>query len=167
MTKGLAAGATNLALALLLGAQLPAPVIMLAAAALGFASYGASLALFVVGLRHLGTARTGAYFSIAPFVGAVLAIAILKEPLSLSLGIAGGLMGLGVWLHLTEKHQHAHLHEPLDHSHEHQHDGSDPHHQHSHEKPEQPGETHNHQHQHQSLDHSHPHFPDAHHRHTH
>lgn len=167
MVKGLAAGTTNLALALLLGAQIPTPWVMLAAGVLGFASYGASLGLFVVGLRHLGTARTGAYFSIAPFVGAALAIVLLQEPVSASLMVAGGLMAVGVYLHLTETHQHMHGHAPLLHSHEHTHDGSDTHHQHTHDELVVVGEPHKHLHSHDDIKHSHAHFPDAHHRHSH
>src|SRR5258706_13555475 len=74
MAKGLAAGITNLALALIAGAALPSLSITLAAGLLGLFSYGLSLVLFVVALRELGTARTGAYFSIAPFAGALFAI---------------------------------------------------------------------------------------------
>src|SRR5437870_1962021 len=96
MAKGLVAGATNLVLALASGAAWPDSSTVLAAALLGFASYGASLVLFVVGLRHLGTARTGAYFSIAPFFGAVLSIGLLGEPLTAQLLIAGTLMAVGV-----------------------------------------------------------------------
>lgn len=60
MIKGWAAGGVNLALAGWLGAVWP-PLPMLGGALLvGGLAYGASLALFVVGLRHLGTARTGA-----------------------------------------------------------------------------------------------------------
>jgi drug/metabolite transporter (DMT)-like permease len=166
MVKGLAAGITNLVLALLLGAAWPQlPVVL--AAALGFASYGASLALFVLGLRHLGTARTGAYFSIAPFVGAVLAIALLGEAVTLPLIAAGVLMAWGVWLHLTERHQHAHTHEPLEHSHEHAHGLGDEHHDHEHELPVEPGVRHAHPHRHAPIAHTHAHFPDAHHRHSH
>jgi ABC-type Zn2+ transport system substrate-binding protein/surface adhesin len=90
-----------------------------------------SLVLFVVGLRHLGTARTGAYFSVAPFFGAVLAIA-MGETLTVPLLIAAALMLLGVWLHLSERHQHEHMHEVLEHAHEHTHDA---HHQHAHDVP--------------------------------
>ncbi len=134
---------------------------------LGFASYGASLALFVLGLRHLGTARTGAYFSIAPFVGAALAIVMLGEPVTLSLIIAGTLMAGGVWLHLTESHQHSHTHEPLEHSHEHEHGAGDEHHDHTHEASVGAGTKHAHSHRHAPIAHSHAHFPDAHHRHSH
>lgn len=167
MVKGLAAGATNLVLALMLGAAWPDAPVVLAAAVLGFASYGASLALFVLGLRHLGTARTGAYFSIAPFVGAALAIVVLGEPITPPLIIAGVLMAWGVWLHLTESHQHAHTHEPLAHSHEHEHGSGDEHHDHGHDEVLAAGTRHTHPHLHNPITHSHAHFPDAHHRHSH
>ncbi len=167
MVKGLAAGATNLVLALMLGATWPSMPVVLAAAAVGFASYGASLALFVVGLRELGTARTGAYFSVAPFFGAVLAILLLGEPVSAALLLAGALMALGVALHLSERHEHRHVHEPMTHSHEHAHGTGDPHHDHVHQPPVAPGTRHSHEHRHEAMEHSHPHFPDAHHRHGH
>src|SRR5512140_2564902 len=167
MVKGLAAGATNLVLALMLGAARPSLPVGAAAAAVGFASYGASLALFVVGLRELGTARTGAYFSVAPFFGAVLAILLLGEPVSAALLLAGALMALGVALHLSERHEHRHLHEPLTHRHEHEHGTGDPHHDHLHEPPVAPGTRHSHEHRHDPMVHTHPHFPDAHHRHGH
>jgi hypothetical protein len=130
----------------------------------GWLAYGVSLALFVKGLRHLGTARTGAYFSVAPFFGAVLAIPLLGESVSVRLLIAGSLMALGVWLHLTEQHLHTHTHEALEHEHEHNHDT---HHQHEHDEAEPPGPTHNHLHRHDPVIHDHGHFPDVHHRHNH
>jgi drug/metabolite transporter (DMT)-like permease len=167
MVKGLAAGATNLALALSLGAAWPALPVVAAAALVGFASYGASLALFVVGLRELGTARTGAYFSVAPFFGAVLAIVLLGEPVTTPLAAAGVLMAIGVALHLSERHVHRHVHEPLAHTHEHIHGAGDVHHDHAHQPPVAPGTRHSHAHRHEPTVHSHPHYPDAHHRHEH
>jgi drug/metabolite transporter (DMT)-like permease len=167
MVKGLAAGATNLVLAAAMGAAWPAVPLVLGAALVGFASYGASLALFVVGLRELGTARTGAYFSVAPFFGAVLAIALLGEAVTPALLLAGALMAVGVALHLWERHEHRHRHEPMAHTHEHAHGAGDPHHAHAHEPPVPPGTRHSHPHHHAPLVHSHPHFPDAHHRHDH
>jgi drug/metabolite transporter (DMT)-like permease len=161
MVKGLTAGATNTALAWLAGAAFPGLGLAAGAAAIGFFGYGVSLWLFVVALRHLGTARTGAYFSTAPFAGAAVAIALLGEPVSATLAIAAALMAAGVWLHLTERHEHVHVHEPIEHTHEHVHDE---HHQHGHGKP---GERHTHRHRHERLVHSHPHYPDAHHRHDH
>ncbi len=162
--KGLAAGSINLALAFGLGAAtLPRAPIVAASLLVGFLAYGVSLTWFVLGLRHLGTARTGAYFSIAPFFGAVLAVA-LGEPVTAPLLLAGALMAVGIWLHLTERHSHEHTHEPLAHEHMHVHDA---HHRHRHDPPVPPGTRHSHWHQHEALTHTHPHFPDAHHRHKH
>jgi drug/metabolite transporter (DMT)-like permease len=167
MVKGLAAGATNLVLALAMGAPwAPLPAVLVALL-VGFVSYGASLALFVVALRELGTARTGAYFSVAPFFGSVLAIALLGEALTAPLLAAGVLMGIGVALHLSERHDHRHVHDALEHAHEHLHGIGDDHHDHVHEPPLAPGTRHSHVHRHQPMVHNHPHFPDAHHRHPH
>ena len=165
--KGLVAGSVNLGLAWALGERLPALVPLAGAMVVGFLAYGVSLALFVVGLRHLGTARTGAYFSVAPFFGTLLAW-LLGDAITWPLVVAGGLMALGVWLHLTERHQHTHHHEALEHTHEHTHDA---HHQHSHPEGKDTGATgaekHTHWHQHSPIEHTHAHFPDAHHRHGH
>lgn len=163
-TKGLVAGSVNLVLALSIGSELPRWPFVLEAAVVGFAAYGVSLALFVVGLRYLGTARTGAYFSVAPFFGAALAVPLLGEPVTLRLAIAGLAMGVGVWLHLTERHQHFHTHRVIEHVHEHVHDE---HHQHLHNNGSASSEPHRHAHQHELMTHSHEHFPDAHHRHEH
>lgn len=161
--KGLTAGVVNLVLSVLVGASLPSALDVVGAMTLGLVAYGVSLALFVVALRHLGTARTGAYFSVAPFLGALLALQI-GEPVTPQLLIAGALMMIGVWLHLTERHEHAHAHAALEHEHEHVHDE---HHQHSHDEPVAPDSKHRHRHKHEPLEHAHPHFPDAHHRHQH
>src|SRR5262249_16297317 len=161
---GLVAGAVNLVLAFSLGAVLPPLGNLGGALAVGFVAYGVSLVFFVLALRDLGTARTGAYFSVAPFFGAVLAL-IMGEALTLQLGAAGALMALGVWLHLTEHHEHKHTHEAMDHEHEHVHD--DGHHQHAHAYPVVPGTRHTHRHQHGRLTHTHAHYPDAHHKHSH
>lgn len=167
MTKGLVAGCTNLALALAMDAQWPGAATLAGAALLGFACYGASLTLFVIGLRHLGAARTGAYFSVAPFFGAVLAIVLLGEPVTLPLLVASLLMAIGVGLHLAERHEHEHTHEALAHSHAHTHGSSDDHHDHDHDEPVVPGTRHAHWHRHATTTHAHPHFPDTHHPHSH
>jgi drug/metabolite transporter (DMT)-like permease len=164
MVKGLTAGVVNTGLALLAGGTLPGTKILIAAGAIGFLGYGVSLALFVVALRHLGTARTGAYFSTAPFAGALIAIPLLSEPVTLQLTVAGVLMGIGVLLHLSERHDHGHTHASLEHEHVHEHDE---HHQHPHTKTQSADIPHQHPHVHEPLAHSHPHFPDAHHRHRH
>ena len=162
MLKGLVAGTVNAGLALWWGAALPSAGILGAAAIVGFIGIGVSLVLFIFGLRHLGAARTGAYFSLAPFIGALLAIFFLGEPLTARLAVAGALMGLGLWLHLTERHQHEHRHQAIGHEHSHTHDD---HHQHLHDGPVT--EPHSHWHRRTPLRHTHPHYPDLHHRHPH
>ena len=162
--KGLAAGPFNLLLGLLVGGSIPSLSAVAIAGIVGFLGYGVSLAFFVVALRHLGTARTGAELLTAPFLGSVVAVTLLGEPLSVQLIIAGVLMVIGVWLHLTETHEHEHVHETMAHTHPHVHDE---HHQHAHGPMDPPGEPHTHFHEHGKLRHSHPHVPDMHHVHRH
>ena len=165
MLKGLVAGVVNLVLAVMWqGIPLPSGGIAVAAGLIGFLGYGVSLVLFVLGLRHLGAARTGAYFSLAPFVGAALSLVMLNEPPSARLIFAGGLMAFGLWMHLAEQHDHEHLHEPMEHEHRHRHDI---HHTHEHLPTDPPDEPHSHGHRHAPLVHRHPHYPDLHHRHGH
>jgi len=162
--KGLVAGACNTALALAGGTGWPAPSTVGASLLVGFFGYGLSLALFVVGLRVLGTARTGAYFSVAPLVGVVISLVIWPNAPSPLFWSAAALMALGVWLHVRERHLHEHTHEPLEHSHRHRHDE---HHQHEHAFAWSGDEPHAHLHHHEVLTHRHPHYPDIHHRHAH
>lgn len=159
--KGLVAGLANGALALAVGLEFPP---LPSIAAVGFLGYGVSLVLFILALRHLGTARAGACFSVAPFFGAVLAALLGQDTVSWSLATAAGLMGFGVWLHVSERHVHEHRHELTEHSHLH---GHDEHHRHEHEVPWNGEEPHVHVHVHPVLTHSHLHYPDVHHRHPH
>lgn len=162
MVKGLAAGGVNFAIAWALGAAPPPLALTAAAAVVGFFGVGISLVLFVLALRHLGAARTGAYFSLASFIGAILGLALFGEALSPQLAASGALMAFGLWLHLAERHDHEHAHEAMAHEHSHVHDA---HHQHAHAGPF--SEPHAHWHRHKPLRHKHPHYPDLHHRHGH
>ena len=161
--KGLIAGPFSVALAIHYGAPHPSVVRVVQAALVGFVGYGLSLTLFVVALRNLGTARTGAYFSLAPFIGAALAV-VLGAPVTGTLLAAAVLMGVGIWLHLSENHAHRHVHDSMLHDHVHTHDE---HHRHAHEPAWDGREPHSHVHTHEPLTHSHAHYPDAHHRHEH
>ncbi|WP_119303914.1 EamA family transporter [Dongia deserti] len=163
MLKGLVAGTANVGIAIAVGAQMPPVGFLAGAAVVGFLGYGVSLVLFVFALRHLGTARTGAYYSLAPFIGAAAAIVMLGEQVTFPFLIGGALMAVGLWLHLTERHLHIHEHESMEHDHAHVHDE---HHQHDHPFPVGP-EPHSHVHQHGRLIHRHVHYPDLHHRHLH
>jgi drug/metabolite transporter (DMT)-like permease len=160
--KGFVAGAANIAGAFALGATAPGALDASAATVLGFLGIGLSLVLFILALRGLGAARTSAWFSAAPFVGALAAILLLGEQPHFSLLVAGALMGFGLWLHLSERHEHWHEHAPVEHEHAHVHDA---HHRHGHDGPV--SEPHSHRHRHDRLVHSHPHYPDLHHRHSH
>lgn len=160
--KGLVAGPMNLLLAFTLGATLPPPANIVGAMVVGLIAYGFSLVLFIVALRHIGTARAGAYFSVAPFFGALLALA-LGEALNTRLVVAGLLMAVGVGLHLTERHGHMHTHDVFTHDHWHSHDE---HHPHEHDSLV-PKDGHRHPHTHDALTHAHEHYPDTHHRHPH
>lgn len=162
--KGWIAGAINVAIAVFSGADAPSGPIIAGALLVGFLGYGASLVFFVVALRGLGSARTGAYFSTAPFIGGALAILVFHEPTTWMFWAAGACMALGVWLHLTERHEHGHAHAALTHMHAHRHDL---HHQHQHDFPWDGAEPHTHEHHHVPVTHSHAHYPDTHHQHTH
>ncbi|MDI9629238.1 MAG: EamA family transporter [Acidobacteriota bacterium] len=163
--KGSLAGPVNLGLAFLAGATVPPLLPILGAMSVGLVAYGVSLVLFIVAMRHIGTARTGAYFSIAPFFGAMLAVGF-GEPITWPVVVAAILMGIGVWLHLTEVHEHEHTHVALTHEHWHVHDD---HHQHTHPPGQDvpAGIGHRHLHAHEAITHSHPHYPDSHHQHHH
>jgi drug/metabolite transporter (DMT)-like permease len=162
--RGLIAGPVNLLLGLAAGGTMPSVSVTAVAGLVGFLGYGVSLALYVLALRDLGSARTGAYFSTAPFLGTVAAVALLGEPVTVQLLVAALLMGSGVWLHLTEVHSHEHEHEAIEHSHPHVHDE---HHQHTHNPDDPLGEPHTHPHRHERLRHTHAHVPDMHHTHRH
>jgi drug/metabolite transporter (DMT)-like permease len=162
--KGIVAGTLNLGLALYLGGRVPDVRTAFAALALGFAAYGISLTLFVLALRHLGTARAGAYYAIAPFFGALYAILVQHEPATPSVAVAGALMACGVWLHVAERHRHRHRHEAQRHAHAHRHDE---HHRHTHDFEWDGSEPHVHDHEHAPIEHSHVHVPDVDHRHRH
>ena len=141
---------------------MPAVTPLLVAGLVGLFGYGVSLVLFILALRHIGTARTGAYFSTAPFLGAIVSVVFLAEPITGWILVAGLLMGIGVWLHLSERHEHVHAHEEVTHEHLHVHNE---HHRHEHESETPIIEPHSHIHTHTKLTHSHPHYPDIHHRH--
>lgn len=162
LIKDSVAGTVNTVLALSQASSLAHVGTLAVVGLVGLIGYGVSLVFFVVALRNLGTARTGAYFSVAPFVGALLSIIFLHDPVSPRFFVAGTLMALGLWFHISERHEHEHTHEALEHEHKHVHDE---HHQHQHSADVPSGDPHSHAHRHQPLIHTHPHYPDLHHRH--
>jgi drug/metabolite transporter (DMT)-like permease len=120
--KGLVAGAVNVSIALALGQAIPRLSIAVLSCLVEFVGYGASLVLFVLALRSMGAARTGAFFSTAPFIGAVASLLFLGEHAGSMMLPAALLMGAGIWLQLGEKHHHSHSHGMLFHQHFNRHD---------------------------------------------
>ncbi|MDD1769686.1 MAG: EamA family transporter [Methanomassiliicoccales archaeon] len=160
--KGLIAGSTSLAIAVLLGSTIPTDASILFALLLGALSYGVSLVLFVKALDGLGSSRTAAFFSFGPFVGAVVSVLFLGDTMTGLIVLAAVLMFCGVLLVATERHAHTHRHEAMTHTHEHE---RDLHHEHEH--PDGKDEPHVHEHVHPPIVHSHVHWPDREHRHEH
>jgi drug/metabolite transporter (DMT)-like permease len=162
-SKGaLGAAVTGLA-ALALGESRPTAFAFWALLACGATGYGLSLRLYLLAQRGIGAARTGSIFAIAPFVGASVAWLLGDRSPGAWTVVSAGLFGLGVVLHVTERHRHAHIHLATEHDHPHRHD--DGHHDHEHVPPFI-GE-HSHPHVHRRLEHEHEHGPDAHHEHEH
>jgi drug/metabolite transporter (DMT)-like permease len=158
MLKGAVAGGTNVAIARWLGAPWPTPGTLAAAGLVGFLGYGISLVLFVVALRGVGVARTAAYFSLAPFFGGAIAVVVLRDAVTVPLLDAGVLMAVGIWLHLTERHEHEHEHPvPL----------QEPSGALGEQHGEPDAESRPHRHGPTRVRHSHPHYPDGDHRHDH
>jgi drug/metabolite transporter (DMT)-like permease len=151
------------AVAIAISERLPSPGQALALLAIGASGYGLSLRFYLLAQRAFGAARTGSVFAFAPFIGALLAVALGDRSLSAGMAVGGAIMLTGVLLHLAESHGHLHDHEALTHEHAHTHD--DGHHLHLHDP--MPEGAHSHPHRHTTLRHAHPHVPDAHHAHSH
>lgn len=161
--KGGLSGVLSLGLAFLLGLRISFSPALLGALVLGAFSYGVSLVLYIRALARLGAFRAGAFFSFAPFVGAIVSLAVLPEPARWVLAPGAALMAFGVYLLIGENHEHLHRHERLVHAHAHGH--RDLHHGHGHD--EAAADPHVHEHEHDEIDHAHGHWPDTHHRHGH
>lgn len=163
MAKALLGITVTSFLAVAFGEGLPSAGTALALFAVGATGYGLSLRFYLLAQRAFGSARTGSVFAFAPFIGAVLALALGDRSASGLMALGSLLMLAGVVLHLAETHVHEHEHEALDHEHAHSHD--DGHHGHLHDP--MPVGAHNHLHRHEPHKHAHAHVPDAHHAHRH
>ena len=96
MWKGIVGGTVNLGLGFALGRSLPEAPAMTGALVAGAITYGGSLVAFVIALRAIGAARTGAFFATGPAFGAALGILWLGEPLSARVVAAAVVLGVGV-----------------------------------------------------------------------
>ena len=98
--KGVIAGAVNMIIGYFYSAetQLPNLAQIAKISVIGFFSYGVCFVFIVKSLNLIGAARTGTYFGIAPFIGALMSVIILSEPITTNLIISAFLMGLGMWI---------------------------------------------------------------------
>lgn len=100
--KGGVGAVVNCGIALMAGTAMPGIARVAGALLVGFLGYGLSIVCFIMALRQLGAARTGAYFAIAPFCGALTAVAFMLSPISGRLLAAGAIMAVGVWFLLDD-----------------------------------------------------------------
>ena len=163
MLKGAIGAVATTAIAVGFGEPVPSVWHALALLGIGATGYGLSLRFYLLAQRAFGAARTGSVFAFAPFVGAVVAVALGDRTGSGWMLVGAALMIIGIVLHLAEQHSHAHQHLPL--AHEHAHNHADGHHEHVHDQ--MPSDVHSHGHQHAPAWHTHEHVPDEHHSHQH
>lgn len=162
--KGLVAGGTNFILGMIFEPHILSASSVGQALMVGALAYGLSLTLYITSAQQLGATRSQMIFATAPFFGVMFSAIFLREALTFMQIVAGGIMGLAIYLLMNDQHAHHHDHEEMEHIHMHSHD--DGHHNHTHEG--QPASLrHSHWHAHEPLSHSHPHWPDLHHRHGH
>lgn len=163
MFKGAIGAVATMIIAVSFGEPVPGAWQALALLFVGATGYGLSLRFYLLAQRAFGAARTGSVFAFAPFVGAVVAVALGDRTGSAWMLAGAALMVSGIVLHLAERHSHAHEHALMEHEHAHTHE--DGHHGHQHDH--LPAGAHSHAHQHTPTWHTHEHMPDEHHAHPH
>jgi len=160
--KGIFCGLGSLILAFVTGEKAPGFLWILAALLLGFVAYGLSINFYIKAQRDLGAAKTSAYYSVAPFLGAAFGMLILGERPGvrfyggLTIMIAATVLMVRDTITLQHTHEHTHIH-----THAHRHGDLVHTHEHAH--------THSHSHIHGSNEtvHSHEHKEIAGHDHIH
>jgi len=160
--KGTFSGLGSLVVGLTLGEKIPSLRLMLCVLLLGFVAYGLSIHFYVMAQKHLGAAKTSAYYSIAPFLGVAFGMVLLGERPAIQFYIALVIMIIStcfmiqdtIELQHTHEHQHTHTHEhrhgDIAHIHEHTHTHT---HLHVHGK-----DTDDHDHRHKEISHEHFHI---------
>lgn len=146
--KGFFSGAGSMIVAFVTGEKFPEIKYILPALLLGFVAYGLSIFTYIRAQKTLGAAKTSAFYAAAPFIGAFLSFALLREKLTLNYLAALAVMLVGAALAAVDALAYRHVHE---HSHTftHTHDGSTHTHTvtHSHEHTHYiSGKNHNHRH---------------------
>ncbi len=146
--KGIGSGLGSIIIAMVVGEAVPSLQTILIIMALGYVAYGLSIFTYVRAQQTLGAAKTSAYYAIAPFMGVLLSVIVLKEKLTLSFVVALVVMIIGTVLIVRDtlilQHRHAHTHtiththdgsthtHVIEHSHNHEHLMHDDVHGHTH-----------------------------------
>ena len=103
MIKGIGSGTGAILVSFALQEEISASFYVLIALVLGFVAYGLSVFLYVSAQRSLGAAKTSSYYAVAPFIGALLSILLLRELPAISFYAAFVIMILGMILVTRDK----------------------------------------------------------------
>jgi len=90
MAKAVLGATATTVMALGLGEPLPPVAAALALLAIGASGYGLSLRFYLLAQRAFGAARTGSVFAFAPFIGAVVAVALGDRSASGTMAVGSG-----------------------------------------------------------------------------
>lgn len=150
--KGLCSGIGSIVIAFIICEDIPGFQYIFLAMILGFIAYGLSIFTYIRAQRHLGAAKTSAYYAVAPFIGSFLAFLLLREQISINYLIGLGFMVIGSVIiivdTLSQHHVHTHTHmiththngivhtHAIVHTHDHDHYWDDNKHNHHHNKKE-------------------------------
>lgn len=96
--KGFGSGLGALAIAFAIGEHLPQRQHLAIILLLGYVAYGLSIYFYTYAQRTIGAAKTSTYYALAPFIGALLSIMMLGEPVTLIFVIASAIMAAGCWI---------------------------------------------------------------------
>lgn len=96
--KGFGSGLGALAIAFAVGEHLPDWQNLAVILLLGYVAYGLSIYCYTYAQRTIGAAKTSTYYALAPFIGALLSIFLLGEPLTPLFIVATVIMAVGCWI---------------------------------------------------------------------
>ncbi len=102
IVKGLCSGLGSLIIGLALGERCSYLPAIFGALLLGFVAYGLSIFVYVYAQRHIGAAKTSAYYAIAPFIASALSLAIFREMPDIAFLFAVIIMAIGSYLAAKE-----------------------------------------------------------------
>lgn len=96
--KGVFSGLGSFIAALIIGETIPELIYIVLVLLLGFVSYGLSINFYISAQKHIGAAKTSAFYSISPFLGVIFSLMLLGERPGVQFYIALGIMIVGTVL---------------------------------------------------------------------